>query len=227
MAALTHAASKIGLRASIPSDTPSQFEVNNPPVDLPSNEGDQPAASSPAEVLPLRRNDPQDDLTLVICYMSPSQLKPPTRKLRKHTQRSQAALGASIAHLGLLNPILVDANDRIICRYGRRLAPWDLGLSMVRVICAAHLSEKQKRRAMGATAFAAQYQQQPTLAEGLFIKHAWRRYCDDYPETFETRLVSWDTASTLSENSDWSVGTVWGLHAGEIYLIDVVRKQFD
>lgn len=86
--------------------------------------------------------------------------------------------------------------------------------------------ERQKR-IMGATAFSAQYQQQPVPDDGVVIRRAWLRYCDEYPEEFETLLVSWDTASTLSDDADWSVGTVWGEADGEIYLIDVIRERME
>ncbi|WP_394728931.1 phage terminase large subunit [Altererythrobacter sp. GH1-8] len=90
-----------------------------------------------------------------------------------------------------------------------------------------HPELDQQHRIMGATAFAAQYQQQPVPDDGVVIKRAWLRYCDEYPAEFETTLVSWDTASTLNEISDWSVGTVWGLAGGEVYLVDVIRKRVE
>ena len=47
------------------------------------------------------------------------------------------------------------------------------------------------------------------------------------PEEFELTIASWDTASTLEESSDWSVGTVWGAIGQEYYLLDVVRGRFE
>ena len=40
-------------------------------------------------------------------------------------------------------------------------------------------------------------------------------------------MVSWDTASTLQETSDYSVGTVWGSVGMDFYLLDVVRGRFE
>ncbi|MCJ2073118.1 phage terminase large subunit [Methylobacterium sp. J-030] len=40
-------------------------------------------------------------------------------------------------------------------------------------------------------------------------------------------IVSWDTASTLGEMSDWSVGQVWGVREQDFFLLDVVRKRFE
>jgi predicted phage terminase large subunit-like protein len=40
-------------------------------------------------------------------------------------------------------------------------------------------------------------------------------------------VVSWDTASTVAEASDWSVGTVWGAIGQEYYLLDVVRGRWE
>jgi predicted phage terminase large subunit-like protein len=39
--------------------------------------------------------------------------------------------------------------------------------------------------------------------------------------------VSWDTASTLGESSDYSVGTVWGAKGLDFYLLDLVRGRFE
>lgn len=83
------------------------------------------------------------------------------------------------------------------------------------------------RRRMGATAFSAQYQQQPVPDDGVVIRHGWLRYYDEPPTEVDTVLVSWDTASTLSEDADWSVGTVWGLFNGEIHLLDVIRNRLE
>jgi len=80
---------------------------------------------------------------------------------------------------------------------------------------------------MGPTAFSAQYQQQPVPDDGVVVRRGWLRYCDAPPEEFDVKLVSWDTASTLDENADWSVGTVWGLADGEIHLLEVIRDRLE
>jgi len=90
-----------------------------------------------------------------------------------------------------------------------------------------HVELDKARRRMGATAFSAQYQQQPVPDDGVVIRRGWLRYYEASPEQFDTVLVSWDTASTLSEDADWSVGTVWGVSEGEIYLLDVVRERLE
>jgi predicted phage terminase large subunit-like protein len=86
--------------------------------------------------------------------------------------------------------------------------------------------DKQKRK-MGRTAFEAQYQQQPVPEDGIVIKSAWLRYAEEPPSEFDYKLISWDTASTLSEDADWSVGTVWGLAGGELHLLHVERVRME
>ncbi|WGU42068.1 MULTISPECIES: phage terminase large subunit [unclassified Phenylobacterium] len=83
------------------------------------------------------------------------------------------------------------------------------------------------RRAQGSLLFQAQYQQQPAPAGGNVIRREWLRYCDAPPETFDRLIVSWDTASTLNETSDWSVGQVWGAKGLDYYLLDVVRDRLE
>lgn len=78
---------------------------------------------------------------------------------------------------------------------------------------------------MGRTSFQAQYQQEPAAEDGVIIRRNWLRYYEELPDQFDFVLVSWDTASTLSEDSDWSVGTVWGLVNGEVLLLHVERMR--
>lgn len=113
---------------------------------------------------------------------------------------------------------------------------WDLGNGRVHVREEGepiqpermdHPELERQKQIMGNLAFSAQYQQQPVPADGVVIRRAWLRYYDEPPAEFETVLVSWDTASTLAETSDYSAGTVWGLVNGEIFLLDVVRDKLE
>lgn len=83
------------------------------------------------------------------------------------------------------------------------------------------------RTVLGSFNFSAQYQQQPVPPGGQAFRREWIRYYDELPEEFDFRLASWDTASTLGETSDYSVGTYWSLKGHDIYLIDVVRGKFE
>lgn len=86
---------------------------------------------------------------------------------------------------------------------------------------------EQIRRDVGSYVFEPQYQQSATPAAGNVIKRGWLRFYDVLPPEFERIVVSWDTASTLGETSDWSVGTVWGALGLEFYLIDVLRARME
>lgn len=83
------------------------------------------------------------------------------------------------------------------------------------------------RRTQGAAHFQAQYQQDPVPAGGNAIKREWLRYYVDPPASFDRIIVSWDTASTLGEASDYSVGTVWGSKGLDFYLLKIVRGRFE
>lgn len=111
---------------------------------------------------------------------------------------------------------------------------WDLGNGRVHVreegepIQSArmgHSELERQKRIMGSLAFSAQYQQRPVPDDGVVIRRQWLRYYDEAPDDYEITLVSWDTASTLAETSDWSVGTVWGYAEGYVYLRDVIRVK--
>lgn len=83
------------------------------------------------------------------------------------------------------------------------------------------------RRDIGPRPFSAQYQQQPIPPGGALIRSEWLRSYDRLPARFDKVVVSWDTASTLGEASDWSVGTVWGRRGPDYFLINVIRGRFE
>jgi predicted phage terminase large subunit-like protein len=83
------------------------------------------------------------------------------------------------------------------------------------------------RRAQGTLNFSAQYQQAPVPPGGNVIRRDWLRYYATRPARFDRIIVSWDTASTLSETSDWSAGTVWDAVGLDFYLLDVFRQRLE
>ena len=86
---------------------------------------------------------------------------------------------------------------------------------------------EQIRRSQGSLTFSAQYQQAPVPAEGNIVKRQWLRFYETAPASFDFTVASWDTASTLSESADYSVGTGWGAKGLDFYLLDLVRGRFE
>lgn len=72
-------------------------------------------------------------------------LIPYARNARTHSEAQVAKIAASIREFGFLNPIIVDGASGIIAGHGRVMAAQKLGLSIVPVIEAAHLTEAQRR----------------------------------------------------------------------------------
>lgn len=83
------------------------------------------------------------------------------------------------------------------------------------------------RRMLGSLTFSAQYQQAPVAPGGNIVQRECIRSYACAPSTFDFKIASWDTASTLRETSDYSVGTVWGARGLDFYLLDVVRGRFE
>ncbi|MFC5067298.1 phage terminase large subunit [Flaviflagellibacter deserti] len=83
------------------------------------------------------------------------------------------------------------------------------------------------RRNIGSMEFSAQYQQSPVPLDGNLIHRDWLRFYDGPPEAFDYVVASWDTASTIEEVSDWSVGTIWGAREQSFYLLDVKRVRLE
>ncbi|GBD49575.1 hypothetical protein METY_2788 [Methylopila sp. Yamaguchi] len=59
--------------------------------------------------------------------------------------------------------------------------------------------------------------------EGNIVKREWLRFYDEAPRELDLGIASWNTALTLSEAPDWSVGTVWGAKGLDFYLLKCLR----
>ena len=77
--------------------------------------------------------------------------------------------------------------------------------------------------------FAAQYQQDPQPPAGLIVKRDWLKFYpeEDKPERFDQVVQSWDTASKVTELSDYSVCTTWGVEERKMYLLNVFRQRME
>lgn len=83
----------------------------------------------------------------------------------------------------------------------------------------------------------AQYQQQPTNAEGAILKREWwRRWDSNRPPECEYIIISADTAFTKNNRSDYTAFTVWGvfdkvnehgLEGQNIILLDAFKDRLE
>jgi len=85
------------------------------------------------------------------------------------------------------------------------------------------------RATIGEYNFAGQYQQAPAPPGGGIVKLEWfRRYApNELPEKFDLVLQSWDTANKVSELSDFTVCTTWGIKDRRLYQLNVLRKRME
>ena len=85
------------------------------------------------------------------------------------------------------------------------------------------------RRTIGEYNFAGQYQQSPAPLGGGLVKAEWfRRYREnELPERFDRIVQSWDTANKVTELSDFSVCTTWGVKDKNLFLIGVFRRRLE
>lgn len=80
-----------------------------------------------------------------ITSISVEKLKPYKNNARKHPDKQIQQIAGSIKQFGFMNPILVDAQNRIMAGHGRVEAAKKLGMKEVPVISSSHLSEDQIR----------------------------------------------------------------------------------
>jgi hypothetical protein len=85
------------------------------------------------------------------------------------------------------------------------------------------------RRTLGEYNFAGQYQQAPAPLGGGLVKEQWFKHYapNELPERFDQIIQSWDTANKVSELSDYTVGSTWGVHNRHLYLLHVLRKRME
>lgn len=83
---------------------------------------------------------------------------------------------------------------------------------------------QEAKISLGTAGFSAQYQQNPTPADGDIFKLDWFREYRE-PPVFIRIIQSWDTAYKAEMLNDPSVCTTWGETLNGYYLLDVFRRR--
>lgn len=85
------------------------------------------------------------------------------------------------------------------------------------------------RQELGTYNFASQYQQSPIPPGGGLIKIHWFKHYepDQLSIKFDRIVQSWDTANKVSELSNCSVCTTWGILNSNFFLLHVLRKRLE
>jgi predicted phage terminase large subunit-like protein len=121
-----------------------------------------------------------------------------------------------------------DACYRLITPYGQRMIQRRAGEVLhPKLLPAAEL--ERLRHSMTEYNFAAQYQQDPQPPAGLIVKRDWLKFYSekDKPEVFDQIVQSWDTANKVTQLSDYSVCTTWGIKGRYMYLLNVFRRKME
>jgi DNA modification methylase len=82
---------------------------------------------------------------LTVEWRDVKRICPNSRNPRKHSAKHLAQIGASMREFGVLVPILIGPDGKIIAGNGRYLAAVDSGFVTVPVIVVSHLSDAQRR----------------------------------------------------------------------------------
>jgi DNA modification methylase len=85
------------------------------------------------------------DLQLKVRYQNVDALKPYAGNARTHSDKQITQIAASIRNFGFNNPVLVDAESRIIAGHGRVEAAKRLGHTSVPTIRLDHMSDAERR----------------------------------------------------------------------------------
>jgi len=100
------------------------------------------------------------------------------------------------------------------------------------VLCPQRESKErldEMRVDMGAANFAAQCLQDPAAGHSDGFRWSSIRTYDEAPERDGCDLVvqSWDTASKITEDNDFSACSTWGFHNGAWKLLAVLRGRWE
>jgi predicted phage terminase large subunit-like protein len=127
-------------------------------------------------------------------------------------------------------PAIAEKDERygLVTPYGRRLIQRRAGEILHPALLSASTLDGL-RQSMTPYNFAAQYQQDPQPPEGLIVRRAWLKFYSekDKPDRFDQIVQSWDTANKVTELSDYSVCTTWGLKGQHMYLLNVFRRKME
>jgi predicted phage terminase large subunit-like protein len=112
--------------------------------------------------------------------------------------------------------------------YGRRLIQRRVGEVLHPALLPPSVLDNLRRSITGYI-FAAQYQQDPQPEAGLIVKREWLKFYrdDNLPDRFDLIVQSWDTANKVTELSDYSVCTTWGVKDRHMYLLNVFRRRME
>jgi predicted phage terminase large subunit-like protein len=121
-----------------------------------------------------------------------------------------------------------EACYELITPYGKRIIERKAGEVLHPKLLSASTLD-MLRQSMNEYNFAAQYQQDPQPPAGLIVKRDWLKFYSDKdkPEAFHQIVQSWDTASKVTELSDYSVCTTWGVKGRHMYLLNVFRRRME
>lgn len=88
--------------------------------------------------------------------------------------------------------------------------------------CLAKLEQE-----IGSYNYNAQYLQEPISTGSSLLNMEDISFYENLPEKFDYFIQSWDTAIKISEDSDYSVCTIWGILDQRYYLVSLVRKKIN
>ena len=94
---------------------------------------------------PTEKSNELANLELYVRYQNVEALKPYGGNARTHSDKQISQIAASIGKFGFNNPVLVDADNRIVAGHGRVEAAKRLGLANVPTIRLDHLSDAERR----------------------------------------------------------------------------------
>lgn len=84
---------------------------------------------------------------------------------------------------------------------------------------------EQAKKDMGPYGFSGQHQQNPVPSSGgLFTKEMFE-FCELPEGRMDYKFITADTAYNDKKENDFTVFTAFGMKAGELYVLDVYRKQ--
>jgi predicted phage terminase large subunit-like protein len=127
----------------------------------------------------------------------------------------------------LILPAIAEVEQQI--PLGPRRFHWRARGSLLHPECESQETLDKMRRDMGSAEFSAQYQQCPVPVEGRMVNLDWFRPYNQEPVIGmnDKLIISWDTAMSSSELSNYSACVIGVVKGESIYILQVLRDRLD
>ncbi|RLB94384.1 MAG: terminase [Deltaproteobacteria bacterium] len=172
------------------------------------------------EVIPTRTNDPKKSAKVIVMQRGHQ------KDLSGYVLKEQGYTHLNIKGVAKKKTFVEFPKDKFRKEKDKKSFTREEG----HLLCEKRFSQDdidELKMALGANAFAAQIQQEPSPDGGAIFKRKYWRYYNVKPNEVETTIQSWDTAFKAKKENDYSVCITMVKAKNGYYLLDLWRDRLE